>query len=204
MNEREADKYVRKDNIWKKPDYQAMIDEGIPVGVVYYIKKARDSLNASPRYPYSDNTPEKRSARQKEYIETVRQLEDVMKDVRSVEDAMKACDRFMIGNGYLSRTSSLGGPQYMVEKKGRENPSVTDKLFATLYIRSKDQFERDFTKKAQREQFGIPKEKKTPRGYSIRYYDGKNSFSRLSQTENSGEKYSRSPGLPPVTLYSSN
>lgn len=181
MNEREADKYVRKENVWKKPDYQAMIDEGIPVGVVYYIKKVRDSLNASPRYPYSDNTPEKRIARQKEYIETVRQLENVMKGVRSVEDAMKACERFMIGNGYLSRISSLGGPQYMVEKKGRENPSVTDKLFATLYIRSKDQFERDFTKKAQREQFGIPKEKKTPRGYSIRYYDGKNSFSRSGE-----------------------
>jgi len=33
MNEREAEKYVKKDNIWKKPDYQAMIDEGIPLGV---------------------------------------------------------------------------------------------------------------------------------------------------------------------------
>ncbi|WP_367575609.1 hypothetical protein [Acutalibacter caecimuris] len=42
MNEREADKFVKKDNIWKKPDYEAMLDEGIPLGVVYYIKKARD------------------------------------------------------------------------------------------------------------------------------------------------------------------
>lgn len=59
MNEREAEKYVKKDNIWKKPDYQAMIDEGIPLGVVYYIKKVRDCLPASPRYPYGDNTTEK-------------------------------------------------------------------------------------------------------------------------------------------------
>ena len=50
MNSREADKYVKKDNIWKKPDYQALIDSGIPVDVVYWIKKVRDSLNASPRY----------------------------------------------------------------------------------------------------------------------------------------------------------
>lgn len=74
MNEREADKFVKKDNIWKKPDYEAMLDEGIPLGVAYYIKKVRDALSASPQYSYSDSTPEKRLARQKEYIETVREL----------------------------------------------------------------------------------------------------------------------------------
>ena len=31
MNEREAEKYVKKDNVWKKPDYQSMLDEGIPL-----------------------------------------------------------------------------------------------------------------------------------------------------------------------------
>ena len=70
MNEREAGKFVKKDNIWKKPDYEAMLDEGIPLGVAYYIKKTRDALSASPQYSYSDSTPEKRLARQKEYIET--------------------------------------------------------------------------------------------------------------------------------------
>ena len=49
MNEREAEKYVKKDNVWKKPDYQAMLDEGIPLGVVFFMQKARDSLNASPQ-----------------------------------------------------------------------------------------------------------------------------------------------------------
>ena len=37
MNEREAEKFVKKDNIWKKPDYQAMLDDGIPLGVVYFL-----------------------------------------------------------------------------------------------------------------------------------------------------------------------
>ena len=41
---------------------------GIPLGVVYFIKKARDGLNASPQYYRTDDTPEKRTARQKEYI----------------------------------------------------------------------------------------------------------------------------------------
>ena len=30
MNEREADKFVKKDNVWKKPDYAVMLEEGIP------------------------------------------------------------------------------------------------------------------------------------------------------------------------------
>ena len=34
MNERESEKFVKKDNIWKKPDYTAMLDDGIPLGVV--------------------------------------------------------------------------------------------------------------------------------------------------------------------------
>lgn len=62
MNEREAEKFVKKDNVWKKPDYAAILEEGIPLGVVYFIKKARDGLNASPQYYRTDDTPEKRTA----------------------------------------------------------------------------------------------------------------------------------------------
>ena len=29
MNEREAEKFVKKDNVWKKPDYAAMLEEGM-------------------------------------------------------------------------------------------------------------------------------------------------------------------------------
>ena len=98
MNEREAEKFVKKDNVWKKPDYAAMLEEGIPLGVVYFIKKARDGLNASPQYYRTDDTPEKRIERQKEYIETVRELQTVLSDVRTVEDAAKAYDRFFVDN----------------------------------------------------------------------------------------------------------
>ena len=103
MNEREAEKFVKKDNVWKKPDYAAMLEEGIPLGVVYFIKKARDGLNASPQYYRTDDTPEKRTARQKEYIKTVRELQTVLSDVRTVEDAMRAYDRFFVDNGYLEK-----------------------------------------------------------------------------------------------------
>lgn len=104
MNEREAEKFVKKDNVWKKPDYAAMLEEGIPLGVVYFIKKARDGLSASPQYYRTDDTPEKRTARQKEYIKTVRELQTVLSDVRTVEDAVRAYDRFFVDNGYRKGT----------------------------------------------------------------------------------------------------
>lgn len=40
----------------------------------------RDSLGASPQYRYSDDTPEKRLSKQKEYIDTVWQLQAVRAD----------------------------------------------------------------------------------------------------------------------------
>ena len=179
MNEREADKFIKKDNIWKKPDYEAMLDEGIPLGVVYYIKKARDALSASPQYSYSDSTPEKRLARQKEYIETVRELQRAVSEVRTVEDAIKAYDRFFVENGYFEPVQGwASGPHYKATEKARKNPAITDKLSNTLFVRSEGQFDRKFTKKAQQEQFGVPKEQKVPRGYEIQYNDGEHTYSR--------------------------
>lgn len=127
MNEREAEKFVKKDNVWKKPDYQAMLDAGSPLGVVYFVKKVRDSLGASPQYRYSDNTPEKRFARQKEYIDTVRQIQAVMEDVQTVADAMGVYDRFLVGNGYVDMVQGWGsGIHYSATEKGRNNPVITD------------------------------------------------------------------------------
>lgn len=176
MNDREAEKFVKKDNIWKKPDYQAMIDEGIPLGVVYFIKKTRDALYASPQY-YHDETPEKRLARQKEYVQTVRELQEAVSGVRTMEDAMRAYDRFFVENGYLEQVQGWGsGVHYRATKKGQENPSVTNKLSNTMMIRSAAYFERDFTQKARKEQFGVPKNQKVPKGYSVHFNDGKSNL----------------------------
>ncbi|WP_373218604.1 LPD1 domain-containing protein [Ruminococcus sp. 5_1_39BFAA] len=179
MNEREAEKFVKKDNIWKKPDYQAMLDDGIPLGVVYFIKKARDGLNASPQYYRRDDTPEKRLARQKEYIQTVRELQGAVSEVRTVEDAMQVYDRFFVENGYLEQVQGWGsGIHYQATEKGRENPAITNKLSNTLMVRSAGYFERNFTQKAQKEQFGVSKDQKVPKGYAIHFNDGKNTYSK--------------------------
>lgn len=176
MNDREADKYVKKDNVWKKPDYEAMIDGGTPIGVVYFIKKVRDSLNAAPVYRYGDNTPERRLARQVEYIETIHQLKKVMDDVYTVDDAMRAYERFFVDNGYMQEASRWAGAKdYESTDKGVKNSVITGKLSQALFVHSKLWFERAFTEKAKRDQFGVPKEQKVPAGYELRYHDGKDS-----------------------------
>ena len=163
MNEREAEKFVKKDNVWKKPDYQAMLDDGVPLGVVYFIKKARDSLGPLPN---TGTVTRPRSA-------------DVIEDVRTLDDTMQAYDRFLVQNGYVEQVQGWGsGIHYRATKKGLDNPVITNKLAQTLYIRSASHFDRIFTQKAQKEQFGVSKDQKVPRGYEIHFNDGKNTYSR--------------------------
>ena len=179
MNSREADKFVKKDNVWKKPDYQAMIEDGLPVDVAFFIKKVRDSLPASPQYYRADDTPEKRLARQKQYVDTVRLVQNTMEQVKTKADALNAFEKCMFANGYFERVKPGISSYYASPtEKGRENPAITDKLAKTLFVRSEMEFQYDYTNAAERQQFGVPKEQKVPNGYDIRFNDGKNSYSK--------------------------
>lgn len=174
MNEREADKFVKKDNIWKKPDYDALVNQGIPADVVYFIKKVRDSLNVSPSYTYSDTSPERKRFRQEEYIRTVNEVRDVVMKVKTQDDAMASFDNFFVGNGYMEKVDVRRF--YQVTDKGRKNSTITNKLSKTMYVGSPYYFEVNFTRKAAKEQFGVPKDQKIPKGYGISFYNGKSPY----------------------------
>lgn len=178
MNSREAEKYVKKDNVWKKPDYQAMINGGIPSDVAYFIKTVRDSLSTAPQYYRQDDTPEKRLARQKQYVDTIREVQGVMEKVETKADALRAYDNFLISNGYVERIDGISGGRYHATEKGQENPVITNKLAQALHVSSERDFEYKITRKAIKEQFGVPKDQKVPRGYEVLYHDGKNSWSQ--------------------------
>ena len=180
MNSREAEKYVKKDNIWKKPDYDALIKAGAPVDLTYFIKVVRDSLPAAPQYYRTDDTPEKRLARQKQYIQTIREVQAVVESVKTVEDALSAFDRCMIAGGYFQREERVMSyrPSITATEKGRENPAITNKLANALYFRSERDYEQKIVREVLKNQFGVPKEQKVPRGFEIRFNDGKNTYSR--------------------------
>lgn len=48
MDEREYEKHLKKDNVWVKPDYAKMLEEGYASVCIYYIKKLRDALPSKP------------------------------------------------------------------------------------------------------------------------------------------------------------
>lgn len=49
MNDIERNQYIKKDNVWQKPDYQEMVNQGLSKRVVYFIKTIRDGLPAKPQ-----------------------------------------------------------------------------------------------------------------------------------------------------------
>lgn len=180
MNEREAEKYVKKDNIWKKNDYQAMIESGIPFDVVYFIKTVRDSINAAPFYLRSDDTPEKRLERQKQYIDTIREVQSAVEGITTKAEALEVFEQFMIdGAGYYEKmTPGVSRAYYATQtEKGRANPFITDEIAKSMFFRSERDFDNKITQKAIKDQFGVSKELKIPRGYDIRFNDGKHSWS---------------------------
>ena len=178
MNEREADKYVKKDNIWKKPDYQALIESGIPADVAYYIKTLRDSLETAPVYRRGDDTPEKRTARQMQYIDTVRAVQNVAEGVKCKADVLAAFDTFMLNSGFYEKLNTgASGTYYSPTEKGRDNTTITDKLSRAMLIRSERDYRQKITSKAEKAQFGVPKGDKVPNGYEILFNDGNHSWS---------------------------
>ena len=179
MNEREAEKYVKKDNVWKKPNYQALIQSGESPDILYFKKVIRDSLNASPRFLRTDDTPEKRLSRQKEYIATVREIQSAVENVQTVKDALAAFENCMIRGGYCEwKSYGISGAYISATQKGRDNPVITDKLIKALYLRNELDFQRKIRSQAAKKQFGLPAEQKVPSGYAIRYNDGKNTYSK--------------------------
>lgn len=103
-------------------------------------------------------------ARQEEYIATVRDLREVMETTRTVEDALKASDRFFVEKSYATVIDGTYGRRYRATEKGSGNPIVTNALATVMYVRSAEWFEQYMTKQAAQKQFCVPKDQKIPAG----------------------------------------
>lgn len=75
LNEREVETYVKKDNVWKKPDYEKMVKEdGVDREIVYYIKLVRDSLPTKP----ADSS--------EKYINYISKIKELLETISCVAD----------------------------------------------------------------------------------------------------------------------
>ena len=119
--------------------------------------------------------PEKAPYRQKEYIQTVQELQSVVSEVPHRGGRYAGLRPFLCGKRVSGTGAGLGQRNPLPGNgKGPENPAITNKLSNTLMVRSAGYFERNFTQKAQKEQFeAFPKTRKVPKGYAIHFNDGK-------------------------------
>lgn len=106
----EKKEYVNKNNIWKKPDYEAMLKDGRPREVIYFIKLVRDALptNISLSYYRSSSLDEQYKA----YIDFIQEIKNTVMDLKDIEGVEKLSD-------YLERTGK-------VVKSGYHRYSIAD------------------------------------------------------------------------------
>lgn len=106
MNAAEKITFINKDNVWKKPDYQTMVDYGLPIKVAYFFKTVRDSLGAKPVFGYSDDTPEAILEKQEAYINFVSTIRDAVMDCKREQDILVVGRRgFLVETGLIENGS---------------------------------------------------------------------------------------------------
>ncbi len=161
MNEGEAARYVTKDNIWEKPDYGKLMEEGASVRAAFFIKEVRNALPVKAVYSYKDDTPEKIRQRQEAYIRFIRDMKEMLLKVKTDTDIRNFFETFVNDGTYVEREGS-----YLIKRTEKGFP-ITDKLVKAMQM-GRAGFGR-MDHKIEKEQFGLPPEKKLPRGYQVRY-----------------------------------
>ena len=90
MSDAEKVAFIKKDAVWPKPNYEAMLSEGREKSVVYYIKHIRDAI-----------APDIDSAKKAElYVEAMNKLKDSLLEKVYKEEDIRAFYRNFISNEY--------------------------------------------------------------------------------------------------------
>jgi len=91
----ERSEYVKKNNIWKQPDYVKMIEDGIPKEVCYFMSLCRGAIKAQP--PLITTDKEITEQLQREYINFVSQIRDAVMSCKTMDD-VKNLKNFLSDN----------------------------------------------------------------------------------------------------------
>lgn len=168
---RELEKYVRKANIWKAPDYAAIVDSGVPTSVAYYRKIVRDAAPATPKILNRHLMSKDQVRRMYQlYTDTLSDLRDRVNRLRSVADCLYMWQAFLYGNGFWEPGSLFGRTQ-----KWRSDPVMTEKLEQNLLVLSEHLFCSLYETEAELKGFPSRKKKATTKRSSSNSSDNKKS-----------------------------
>lgn len=141
----EREKYITKKQVWKTPDYQKMLDDGLPKRVVFFVKLIHDNLPAKP----TQNT----SVYQDGYLAFVSDVRDRAMQLKT-EDEVHTFLSSLVQDYYMNGRESYG--------------CLTRKLLRTpdrTYL---------LDRKIREKQFLYTEEEKALSKYGIFQYDGTN------------------------------
>jgi len=166
MNDAEKQKYITKDNVWKKPNYQELKEKGIPVRVIYFMKIIRDALPTKPEIKYySNRSSEYIKEKQEGFIEFMGKIRDFTLGLKSEEDVQNFYNDFL--SNYLNRLNS-----FTVELKLEAHDCINNKLLSASKVKDFRQIDNDIKKK----QFLYTPEEKTLSSYEFITFDNKNVY----------------------------
>ncbi len=163
MNEAERSKLIKKDNIWKKPNYQEMVEQGLSTRVAYFIKMLRDATPTKPLFSYFDRDIEKIQEKQEQYIEFVKDLRDYAMKLSSQDEILTFYDDFLCK--YVNFENS-----YSVEILPNAISSIDNKLLNLTRIKNF----RNIDYEIKRKQFCYTEDEKILSNFDCYVYDNDN------------------------------
>lgn len=98
MNIPEKTKFVTKNNVFKVPDYQELVNNGLPVRVAYFIKKVRDALPTKPIFTELEASDEVLLNEKMEgYVEFISGFKDALMNVKTDDDILSFYNKTIKG-----------------------------------------------------------------------------------------------------------
>ena len=145
MNAQEKEKYVRKDNIWPKPNYQELVDEGREKAAVFYMKLLRDAVPTKPRDEAVMISGLEKA--QRDYVQVVDWLKSAVMNLKKVAD-MPSIKMKLYLSGYVELNgrfiSTTDSGYSALDRKliqmicNKNEDFVIRKMKATHFLEKKD------------------------------------------------------------------
>jgi len=135
MTDIERNTYIKKDMVWPKPDYVAMVNGGIPQSVAYFHKVVRDSVALTPD-----------SGKEELYVEAIGRVRDYLADVLDDE----AIEEF--------RWTIIGDSYFVSERLSRTRVCISDAMRAiggSRFLRAIQKSDYEMKRKAEARGFGL-------------------------------------------------
>ena len=164
MNDAEKNKLIKKDNVWKKPDYQAMLDKGLSKRVIYFIKTIRDATPTKPVLTIFDKSNEEIQEKQEGYITFVSQLRDYVMNISTEDEVLNFYNTFM--QKYLIKKEN----SYFVEVSPTAFGCIDNKLLKASQVHNFRFIDGDINKK----QFLFTDDEKVLSRFDISVFDNEN------------------------------